>query len=221
MEEKENKTGNSFAKSDLVTESLQAYVEKFIIPRYDGFDLAHQREHVMMVIDQSLELAEKLGVDVDMAFAVAAYHDTGLCEGREMHHIAAGRIIREDATLRQWFTQEQIETMAQAAEDHRASSGHPARSIYGRIVAEADRFIDPETIVSRTVQFGMEHYPEMSREEHYDRMLQHLHEKYGRDGYLKLWFEDSPNAARLEKLREMMEDEKLMRQLFNKYYLPS
>lgn len=205
-------------KRHSVTPSLQAYVEKYIIPRYDGFDQAHQREHVMMVIGQSLELAEKLGVNVDMAYAIAAYHDTGLCEGREMHHIVAGRIIREDAVLRQWFTEEQIETMAQAAEDHRASSGAPPRSIYGRIVAEADRFIDPETIVRRTVQFGMEHYPEMNREEHYSRMLQHLHEKYGRDGYLKLWFEDSPNAARLEKLREMMEDEVLMKELFEKFY---
>lgn len=205
-------------KKHSVTPSLQAYVEKYIIPRYDGFDQAHQREHVMMVIDQSLELAEKLGVDVDMAYAIAAYHDTGLCEGREMHHIVAGRIIREDAALRQWFAEEQTETMAQAAEDHRASSGHPPRSVYGRIVAEADRFIDPEAIVRRTVQFGMEHYPEMSREEHYGRMLQHLHEKYGRNGYLKLWFEDSPNAARLEELRDMMEDEGRMKELFEKFY---
>jgi len=201
-----------------VTPSLQAYVEKSVIPRYDGFDQAHRREHVSMVIDQSLELAGKLGVDKDMAFAIAAYHDTGLCEGREIHHLVAGRIIREDAALRQWFTEEQIETMAQAAEDHRASSGHPPRSIYGRIVAEADRFIDPETIVRRTVQFGLEHYPEMSPEEHYARMSQHLHEKYGRDGYLKLWFENSPNAARLELLREMMEDEARMKELFEKYY---
>ena len=113
---------------------------------------------------------------------------------------------------------EEIEVMAQAAEDHRASSDHPPRSIYGRIVAEADRFIEPETIVRRTVQYGLEHYPEYSREEHYARMFQHLHEKYGRDGYLKLWFEESPNAARLEQLRTMMEDEALMRRLFNRYY---
>lgn len=201
-----------------MTPNLKQYIEQEIIPRYDNFDLAHRRDHVLMVIRQSMELAEKLGVDADMAYAIAAYHDTGLSEGREVHHLVSGRIIREDQNLRRWFTEEQIEVMAQAAEDHRASSGHPPRSIYGRIVAEADRFIDPETIVRRTVQYGIEHYPEYFREEHYARMRQHLHEKYGRSGYLRLWFEESPNAARLEILRVMMEDEELMQQLFDKYF---
>lgn len=205
-------------KRPTVNSSLQAYVEEHVIPRYDHFDPAHQRDHVMMVICQSLELAERLGADTDMAYAIAAYHDTGLGEGRDVHHLASGRIIRGDKALRQWFSEPQIEVMAEAAEDHRASSVHPPRSVYGRIVAEADRFIEPETIVRRTVQFGLEHYPEMSREEHYARMLQHLHEKYGRGGYLKLWFEDSPNAVRLEQLRTMMENEALMKELFEKYY---
>lgn len=198
--------------------TLRHYIEEEIIPRYDHFDLAHRRDHVMMVIGQSLELAKLLDVDAEMVYAIAAYHDTGLCEGRDVHHLVSGRIIREDERLREWFSADDIEVMAQAAEDHRASSDHPPRSIYGRIVAEADRFIDPETIVRRTVQYGLEHYPEYSREEHYGRMLQHLHEKYGRRGYLKLWFEDSPNASRLEELRRMMDDGTQMRHLFYKYY---
>ena len=111
--------------------------------------------------------------------------------------------------------------MADAAEDHRASAAHSPRTIYGRIVAEADRFIDPETIIQRTVQFGLEHYPELSCKEHYERMMTHLQEKYGRGGYLHLWFDDSPNAARLERLREMMTDAALMRRLFERFFLNS
>ncbi|MCR5181375.1 MAG: HD domain-containing protein [Bacteroidaceae bacterium] len=199
-----------------VSPSLRQYIEEKIIPQYDRFDQAHQRDHVLMVIQQSLQLAEKLDVNIDMAYAIAAYHDTGLCEGREHHHEVSGRILRADQKLRQFFTEQEIETMAQAAEDHRASSDHEPRSIYGRIVAEADRFIDPETIVRRTIQYGRDHYPELSREEHFQRMVQHLHEKYGRGGYLRLWFPESPNAARLERLRDMMEDEALLRQLFQK-----
>lgn len=199
---------------------LRQYVEEKIIPQYDNFDKAHRRDHVLMVIQQSLQLAEKLDVNIDMVYAIAAFHDTGLCEGREQHHEVSGRIIRMDKQLRQFFTEKEIETMAQAAEDHRASSDHEPRSIYGRIVAEADRFIDPETIIRRTIQYGRDHYPELSREEHFQRMVRHLHEKYGRGGYLRLWFPDSPNAARLERLRDMMEDEALLRQLFQKEMLP-
>lgn len=201
-----------------INKELQEYVEQYIIPRYDGFDKAHQRDHVQMVIHQSLELAEKLGADADMAYAIAAYHDTGLCEGREHHHEVSARIIRADQALRQWFTEEQINIMADAAEDHRASSGHEPRTIYGRIVAEADRFIEADTIIRRTIQYGIDHYPELDREGHYRRMLSHLREKYGRNGYLHLWFDDSPNAQRLRQLQDIIDDEATLCQLFNQYF---
>ena len=197
-----------------VNPDIISYIEQEIIPRYDNFDAAHQRDHVMMVIQQSLEIAEHLDVDLNMVYVIAAYHDTGLCEGRERHHEVSAQIIKADKNLRKWFTEEQIQTMADAAEDHRASAKHEPRTIYGRIVAEADRFIDPETIVRRTIQYGLDHYSELSKEQQYDRMMQHLHEKYGRNGYLKLWFPESPNAARLEKLRQMIDEETEIKKIF-------
>ena len=201
-----------------INHDIVSYIKKEIIPRYDHFDAAHQRDHVMMVIQQSLEIAEHLDVDKDMVYVIAAYHDTGLCEGRERHHEVSAQIIKADENLRKWFTEEQIQTMADAAEDHRASAKHEPRTIYGRIVAEADRFIDPETIVKRTIQYGLDHYPELSKEQQYDRMMQHLHEKYGRNGYLKLWFPESPNAARLEKLRQMIDEETEIKLIFKNFF---
>ena len=201
-----------------VNEELQTYVEQHILPRYDHFDKAHRRDHAEMVIRQSMQLAERLDVDPDMVYCIAAYHDTGLCEGRDLHHTASARIIRQDGRLRQWFTEEQITLMADAAEDHRASANRPPRTLYGRIVAEADRYIDPEDIVRRTVRFGLDHYPELDREEHYRRTLQHLREKYGRGGYLRLWFPDSPNARRLESLRQIIDDPGRVRRLFDEYF---
>ena len=47
------------------------------------------------------------------------------------------------------------------------------------IVAEADRVIDTETIIRRTLQFGQKHYPDLSPEEHLQRAVNHLKEKYG------------------------------------------
>lgn len=206
---------------DVVNPELKCYVEQEILPRYDHFDKAHRRDHALMVIRQSLELASHLDVDVDMVYAVAAYHDTGLCDGRELHHEASARIIKADMQLRRWFTEEQIRTMADAAEDHRASAKQAPRTLYGRIVAEADRFIDPVTITQRTIQYGLDHYPELDREAQYQRMVTHLKEKYGREGYLKLWFADSPNAVRLEQLRQLIDDESKLRQLFESYFQES
>lgn len=194
------------------------------MPRYSSFDAAHQLGHAEEVIRGSLDLASHYDVDVNMVYAVAAYHDTGLCEGRETHHISSGRILREDAVLRSFlhpdnkplFTTEQIETMAQAVEDHRASSTHEPRSIYGKIVAEADRIIDGPTIVRRTIQYGLTHYPQLSKEEHYQRFLEHMAEKYACGGYLRLWIPESPNASRLAAFQQTLKNPATTREMFEK-----
>ena len=200
------------------TRSLEAYVEAEIIPRYRAFDAAHREDHVRTVIGQALELAANYDVDADMVYAAAAYHDTGLAEGRERHHLVSGRLVREDTRLQEWFSPAQVETVAQAAEDHRASSDHEPRSIYGRLIAEADRVIDGETIVRRTVRYGMDHYPEFDMEGHWQRMLAHLKEKYDYGGYLKLWIPESPNAARLEEFRQHLKDRNWLRRIFEENY---
>lgn len=209
-----------YLKSDntMIYESLQNYIETSILLLYDGFDAAHQRNHVDMVIEQSMAIASDLNVDMNMVYTIAAYHDTGLTVDRKTHHLVSGKIVREDTWLRDWFSDDQIETMAQACEDHRASSDHEPRSIYGRIVAEADRFIDPDTIILRTVQYGLANYPELDSEGHWRRTLDHLHEKYAKGGYLRLWFENSPNVARLNALREIIKDEQLLREKFDSIY---
>ena len=200
--------------------TIRQYIESEIIPRYDNFDAAHGRDHVEYVIAQSLKLSEYYDVDRDMVYVIAAYHDTGLAVERKTHHLESGRIIRSDQSLRQWFNEGQIETMAQAVEDHRASSDHEPRSIYGKIVAEADRQIDPETIIRRTVQYGLSHYPELDREGHWQRMLDHLNEKYAEGGYLRLWIPESDNAGKLKELHEIIKDRDYLESLFDRFYKP-
>ena len=203
---------------ETVNASLVRFVEGEIIPRYAAFDKAHQEDHARQVIARALDLAAHYPVDVNIVYAAAACHDLGLAVDRKTHHLESGRIIRAMGELRRWFSEAEIETVAQAAEDHRASSDHAPRSIYGRIVAEADRLIDPVTIIRRTVQFGLSHYPELSREEHWERTLEHMHEKYGDQGYLKLWIPESPNAARLEELRVIIRDQAALRAHFERIF---
>ena len=121
-------------------------------------------------------------------------------------------MLRSDTQLSKWFSPEQIETMAQAVEDHRASAQRPPRSIYGCIVAEADRDICLETIVHRTVQYGLTHYPELGREEQIKRALLHLKEKYSRSGYLRLWIPGGPNEKALQEVWDAIDNEKEIRQ---------
>lgn len=202
----------------MVDKELKEYIEREILPRYDSFDAAHRRDHVLNVIEQSAELARHYDVDENMVYVIAAYHDTGLVAGRDIHHLHSGSIIRGDTTIGQLFSPDKIAIMAEAVEDHRASSAHEPRTIYGRIVAEADRCIDSRSIIRRTIQYTLTHHPSLSREEGYDRMLQHLHEKYDYGGYLKLWIAESDNAQRLEELRKIIADKQLLRAIYDDIY---
>ncbi len=200
-------------------EEIKAFVEREIVPRYDGFDAGHGRDHVETVISQALKLAEFYPeADRCLLLVAAAYHDLGLVNGREHHHTDSARIVREDARLRQWFSEEEIGTIADAAEDHRASSDHEPRTIYGRIVAEADRIIDGETIVRRALQYGMKHEPGLDREGQYRRLMEHMREKYDYGGYLKLWIPESDNARNLEAFRQTLADKKAFRHMFDTIY---
>ena len=201
-----------------MNESLVQYIESEIIPLYAAFDRAHREDHARAVIERALAMGRAYDIDEDMLYAAAAFHDIGLAVDRKTHHLESGKAIRADRRLKEWFAADQIETIAQAAEDHRASATTPPRSIYGALVAEADRMIDPETIIRRTVQFGLSHYPELDREGHWQRTLEHLQEKYAEGGYLHLLIPSSPNEEPLARLREIIRDKARLRTIFEKIY---
>lgn len=202
----------------MIRESLRQYIFEEIIPKYAAFDKAHREDHARSVTERALAMGRQYDIDEEMLLTAAACHDLGLAVDRKTHHLESGRIIREDTRLKEWFSPGQIETIAQAAEDHRASATTPPKSIYGRLVAEADRMIVPETIIRRTVQFGLSHYPELDREGHWQRTLEHLHEKYAEGGYLHLLIPGSPNEEPLARLRAIIRDETRLRRIFDSVY---
>ena len=197
---------------------LVEFIETQILPRYAEFDRAHNMEHVTRVIRSSMELVKTTGADVNMAYTIAAYHDLGMIGHRADHHLRGGKILAADARLKKWFSPEQIKIMKEAVEDHRASASRAPRSIYGKIVAEADRDIDTETVVRRTVQFGLSNYPEMDKEGHWRRFKEHMDNKYSKDGYIRLWIPNSPNAKKLNELRNLIAQPDQLREAFERVF---
>ena len=200
---------------------LVQYIENEVIPRYAAFDKAHREDHARAVIDRALSMGKNYSINEDLLYTAAACHDLGLAVDRKTHHLESGKIIRADKRLGEWFTPDQIEVIAQAAEDHRASSDHEPRTIYGKIIAEADRQIIPESIILRTVQYGLSHYPELDREGHWLRTCEHMAEKYDVGGYLKLWIPESRNADGLARLREIIHDKSRLRAMFEAAFAES
>ena len=169
-----------------IPEDLRDYVQGQVLPLYQRSDSAHGPEHIRQVLANSWELAQ------------------GAFFGRQDHHLTSARLLREDGALSQWFTPEERETMAQAVEDHRASVDREPRSLYGKIVSEADRDIDPERIVRRVMEYGKARFPEKDTSWQVRRAVEHIREKYGEGGYLKLWLHSPRNQAGLDKLRQWL-----------------
>ncbi|WP_027455533.1 HD domain-containing protein [Xylanibacter brevis] len=197
---------------------LVEFVETQILPQYAQFDKAHNMEHATRVIRRSLELARSTGADINMVYVIAAYHDLGLTGPRAIHHITSGKILASDARLKRWFSADQISIMREAVEDHRASASRAPRSMYGKIVAEADRDLSPEVVFRRTVQFGLSNYPELNKEQQWQRFAEHMESKYSVRGYIRLWIPGSQNEQNLNQLRNIIANPRLLKEAFEKYF---
>ena len=197
---------------------LVEFIETRILPKYAEFDRAYNLEHVTRVIRRSLDLVKTTGADINMVYTVAAYHDLGMSGPRAIHHVTGGKILAADNRLKKWFSAEQIKIMKEAVEDHRASASRAPRSLYGKIIAEADRDIDVEVVIRRTIQYGLSNYPELDKEGHWNRFKEHLDSKYSTNGYIRLWLPKSPNEQNLNDLRNLIADPPRLREVFERIF---
>lgn len=111
----------------------------------------------------------------------------------------------KDEKIKQWFTDEQRSIIREAIEDHRASSNHEPRTIYGKIISTADRtIIDIDNTIKRSYSYGKRNYIGLTEEEQIERVYQHLTEKYGENGYAKVYLEDKEFEDALDKLRQAL-----------------
>lgn len=205
-----------------VPTSLYSYVESFILPQYDHFDKGHHRDHIYEVVKASFDLVKQYPVRKDMIYLIACFHDLGLQFGRDTHHITSGDLLRKDPYVKQHYNQEDIEMMVEAIFDHRASNEHEPRSLYGKILAEADRLLDAKKVIERTVQYELHKHPNIDREEQIKHAFDHIIDKYGQKGYLKRYLDYEPNRLGEEELIRLSSDQTLLyetlKQAFDKIY---
>lgn len=188
-----------------INQELVKYIESEIFPLYNRNEEGHGIGHIKTVIKRSLKLAKNYDVDLNMVYVIASYHDIGHYIDRKKHEIISAEMFMKDEKIKKWFTTEQINTIKDAIEDHRASSNHEPRTIYGRIVSTADRtIIDIDNTIRRSYSYGKRNYVGLSEEEQIERVYQHLTEKYGENGYAKVYLEDKEFYESIKKLRQAL-----------------
>lgn len=188
-----------------INQELVKYIESEIFPLYNRNEEGHGIGHIKTVIKRSLKLAKNYDVNLNMVYVIASYHDIGHYIDRKKHEIISAEMFMKDEKIKKWFTTEQINTIKDAIEDHRASSNHEPRTIYGRIVSTADRtIIDIDNTIRRSYSYGKRNYVGLSEEEQIERVYQHLTEKYGENGYAKVYLEDKEFDESIKKLRQVL-----------------
>lgn len=174
------------------------------MPKYQSFDKAHNVNHANKTIENSLLIAKDYDVDINKVYVIAAYHDIGLIGGRDGHEKLSAKLLMEDFELKKWFNENDLAEMAEAVEDHRASNDHPPRNLYGKIVSEADRDVEYTSVLTRTIQYSLKQFPDYHGEQHFLQVQEHMQEKYGENGYLKLWLDTEINRRNLSEIRNAM-----------------
>ena len=197
---------------------LVSYIECEIFPIYETFDEGHDLNHIKAVIERALELGEGIdGVDMNIVYTASALHDIGIKVQRKNHAYYSGVFVREDGKLKEFFSNEEIEIIAQAVEDHSTSKGIEPRSIYGKIACDADKDLDINTSLLRAYEFTKKYFPDYSEEECINNVYEQLNFKFGKEGKVKFWIGARKQNEFLKQMKRLASDrtsfEKLIKTL--------
>ena len=190
-----------------MNEELVKYIQNEIFPMYDKNEEGHGIGHIKTVIERSLKFAKDYDVDINMVYTIAAYHDLGHHIDRKRHEIISAQIFIEDENMKKWFSDEQRKIIKDAIEDHRASSNHEPRTIYGKIVSTADRtIVKIDNTIKRSYSYGKRNYQGITEEEQIQKVYEHLKDKYGENGYAKVYLEDKEFDEAMKEFRKALKD---------------
>lgn len=192
---------------DLINVSLKKYIEETLFPEYNKNERGHDIKHIQDVIRRSFKLIDqnKLDVNENIVYVVAAYHDIGHHIDRKKHEIISAEIMSKDENLKKFFSKEELLLIKEAIEDHRASAEHEPRSIYGKIVSSADRNTSVEVTLKRCYSYNKKHSQNLMENEVIEKCRRFLLEKFGEDGYArsKMYFDDKEYEKYLYDITEL------------------
>ena len=89
----------------------------------------------------------------------------------------------------------------------RKSSNHEPRTIYGKIVSTADRtIVKIDNTIKRSYSYGKRNYQGITEEEQIQKVYEHLKDKYGENGYAKVYLEDKEFDEAMKEFRKALKD---------------
>lgn len=188
----------------VLNQELIKYIQEEIFPIYETFDKGHDINHIKAVIERALELSKNIDdININIVYASAALHDIGIQVQRKNHALYSGLYVEQNEKLKNFFSNEEITIIKEAVEDHSTSRGVEPRSIYGKIICDADKDNDIEISLLRAYEFTKNYYPEYSEEECIRNVFEQLNYKFGVNGKVKFWINDEKQQEFLSLMRQL------------------
>lgn len=195
-----------------INPQLIEFMEKKIFPIYDTFDKGHNLDHIFAVIERAINIYKSLDneeIDINIVYASAALHDIGVQVERKNHAIHSGEFVISCQELREFFTEEEITIIANACEDHSTSKGIVPRSIYGKIVCDADKDNNVEISLLRAYEFTKKYFPDFTEEQCLDNVYDQLYLKFGPEGKVKFYVGAPEQSEFLNTMQSLALDKNL------------
>lgn len=173
---------------------------------YDTFDKGHDKKHLKEVYDNTEKLCKMVGLserETCVALIAAMYHDSGISRGRLYHNIHSYNIVMEDPRLKELLTEKEIKTVAYACRYHRSRYKEKHKCLISKIVADADNIAPIERHIERSIYFTIAHDGWFQL---HSNVLNHLRNKFGRNGYAKLLLKESNNLSTIERNYDILDN---------------
>ncbi len=192
-----------------VNPRLKKYIEENILTQYNKNDKGHGILHILEVIRRSFALNQNLnlGLDKNMIYAIAAYHDLGKYINSDIHEKIAAETFFKDENMKDFFSDEERTIIKEAIEDHRSSKEDSPRTKYGELISSADRNTRIEIVFIRSFFVGKERTPDMTIEEYLDFTYKRLSKRYGKEDPENMFLEDDDYREFLKGMRELLKNE--------------
>lgn len=159
--------------------------------------------HINNVINNMMMLAGYYDLDKNMAYVIASYHDSGLGIDRENHEYESGKILENDEMIKTFFTEEQIQIMKEAVEDHRGSRKERPRNFYGECVSDSDRDFDIKLLAKRQTATSLKNYPDLNTfDEHFENCYNYMCRRINAGGKFNLWTNNPILVEQRDKFQE-------------------
>jgi len=201
----------------MINKQLKEYIEHNVLPVYEKNEQGHGSKHIEYVVRRSLEFAKQVeDINLDMVYTIASFHDIGHHIDAKNHEMVSANMFADDKNMNKYFSDEEIVTIFEAIQDHRASGDKEPRSIYGKIVSSADRRTDIDNVMTTMYTYGLKNRPNQTLQENIEDAYTHICRKFARGGYAttKMYFKDEE----FERLLDLAEYFKNHKDEFVKYY---